>query len=1053
MTEPPFSLGTFAARQQASLPGLLAPPVRYAPRLTEPPGLDGTVEEEDDGEIICICAYNWDDGYTIQCETCNKWNHMECYYPNESDRPGPDQTHYCVDCQPREVDARRASALQREKYNEQQRENGNKRPVSKAGRKKVKDSSLNGPTVNGWSADKHAHLHGRERKSASPRDLPPPAKKTKTTHRSSTALTNGGPGRKRNGSTLTHQRSPSKSPAVDARYGPVMPLCSQELLHLDESLAAHVNTDTNIWNSIELTNSLSEWLQDPEAVERDCQQKQIDVFKRWDGPFENMPGKPEVSMQRKIDTKFSGTGQPVIYPCITGEEEITQHTFIGELLGHVGFKSEYMDNPEGRWESLRHCEPFVFFHPKLPIFIDARHEGSLYRYVRRSCRPNVEMQTIITEGTTYHFCFMATKDIMPGEEITIGWEFDDRIRAMYAQRTHMSDQAWAPDVREKIAAWVSNVLANCGPCACSGQGCPMAFFDRRGQAIPIPPEPAPIKAPKRKRKTPHISPEDSGRASNHASRSGSESGARKAEQHDDDLTDSRSVSGSYQGSASRDITPGTLTAAVMPELSERERKKLMREEEMFKKQEEEKGKQRKKRNSGGSNLNTPSAATSRQLGQPTTSKYADAATSSRNSTHVSRQSGGRRGAKQGQSSSRGVSKSSSKPLPKPVYVDSAIQCDMDLDEAAARPLVTPPKRKQYISVTQRLLRRCASNNFKRKADPEEDEPKRKPPPPPKHDMMDVDRDEGPNHKADTAGVLPLSPISDKVKDVDADVPLRGDVSKSKVVMSPAFGDDDTVMQDADPDEDIKDVGPSTQKPSSVIKEDHSSPSDKQSNPASNPPMDPPPPPWPVSSPIESPKAIEKTSEISGPHQHGHIVTAPVAPMLSSVSSTDSSQPGGSAAKSPSVTTQGLTPTSIFPPAVSASLNPSPIARKKMSLSDYTKRSKAQRPESSAGASHRESSPATSVVSTEMAPRDNILHGSAISESPAPESIPPSSAEGRKMESAVDAREERLDEGSTSHMSATFGDNGLPTVTMSLPEATVQATTTSSTIPSTTGAPV
>jgi len=1009
MTEPPSSHSTFAARQQPPLlngHGPVPPSLYYAASTpTDPSGLDGPGDEEDDGEIICICAYNWDDGYTIQCETCNKWNHMECYYPNESDRPAPDQTHYCVECQPREVDARRASALQREKYTEQQREKGSKRPVSKAGRKKVKDSPhplTTAPVANGWPLDKHSHLQsGRERKSASPRDQAPPAKRTKTTHRSSTASnTNNNTaagGRKRNGSSLNQQRSQSQSPPPGTVCGPVIPMCTQEFLHLPETVRSHVETNTNIWNSIDVTNSLSNWLKDPEAVERDCQHKQMDVFKRWDGPFDEMPGKPEVCHQTRVDSNFTGNGDSITYPCLTVEQEISQHTFIGELLGHVGFKDEYMTDPDSRWESLRHCEPFVFFHPKLPIYIDAREEGSIYRYVRRSCRPNAEMQTIITDATTYHFCFMATKDIMPGEEITVGWEFDDRIRSIYAQRSSVNGEGWAPDVRDQIALWVSNVLANCGPCACSGQGCPMAFFDRRGQALPIQPGPASVtvlppsstpapskSAPKsRKRKTAHQVVPDEVLRNN--SRSGSE--VRKADQ-EDDMTDSRSVSGSYRGSASRDITPGTHYSALVPELSEREKKKLMREEEMFKKQEEDRNRQRKKRNSGGINPNIPGHHTSvccheiidaakhsltnvpqKRLDNTAVGGYVDAGTVSRNSANSTRlPASSRRNGKQ-PASARASAKPSAKLPPKPVYKDMAVQCDMDMDEAAARPLVTPPKQKRYLSVTQRLLRRCASNNFKRKVEsPAPDD--NKVTLPPQGDTMDIDKDETPGPDAETAEVLPLSPISDKVKGLGA-------VGIVAPTLSPAFGNHDIEMKDGDEQEEQA-TSPSHHvlPPANPVT---SSPTAERARPTSHPPMDPPPPPWP-SEPNEAIEASSSSPILSRPVLNVSVPAPSEIPFSTSA---------GTVVQSPPALAHGTVPVPILQPTMSASLNPSPIARKKMSLSDYTKRNKAQRHESDSGVlSHRESSPAMSTVSADLLPRDGTLTGV----SPAPESMPASSAE-------------------------------------------------------------
>ncbi|KAG9988991.1 hypothetical protein KCU82_g21380, partial [Aureobasidium melanogenum] len=423
---------------------------------------------------------------------------------------------------------------------------------------------------------------------------------------------------------------------------------------------------------------------------------QNDIFLRWDGPFEDMPGRPEVALHWEADSNFTDQAEPPKWPCLTVEQDISKRTFIGELRGHIGYKEEYMNDPESRWSSLRHAEPFVFFHPQLPIYIDARQEGTMFRYVRRSCRPNTEIQTIITDGTNYHFCFMATQDLQSGEEITVAWQTDDTIKAMYAERGVVHGDVPA-DIKYAIAMWVSNVLANCGPCACNGEGCLMARFDRRGQPLPIEPAEtaaAPVKVPKARRKKTNnnLSPADPNRNSH--SRSGSE--VRKVEV-DDDMTDTRSVSGSLRGSASRDITPGTHYSAVVPEMSEREKKKLMREEEMFRRQEEESGRQKKKRHSGATPLLPQSSSSKQQSSEPS---------SSRRGTISKRPS---KPAKSGKQSSD---------TPKPVYVDSSVQCDMDNDDPPGPPMPTPPKKKQYLSVTQRLLRRCASNNLKRKAESE-----------------------------------------------------------------------------------------------------------------------------------------------------------------------------------------------------------------------------------------------------------------------------------------------------------------------------------------------
>jgi len=367
-----------------------------------------------------------------------------------------------------------------------------------------------------------------------------------------------------------------------------------------------------------------------------------------------------------------------------------------------------------RWATLRHPEPFVFFHHRLPIYIDARHEGTNLRYVRRSCAPNARLQVLVTNGTDYHFCFMATTQIDPGMEVAVGWDTTDSILRQSTSTSQVSQ-----DDMVQLSTWVSTVLANCGPCACQlppGE-CRMSRFDKRrsGSEAEDEEEAQSFKTSKAKKKKTghHISPLDT-----HAlnSRSGSE--ARKVDP-DEEPTDSRSVSGSAgRDYDSRDNTPNTHYSAngslsTMPEVSERERKKLAREEEIFRRQEEEQsGRQaKKKRLSAGSNATTPGPTSAKQIGIPSlTPRYSDAGTTKQSGLPPVKTSAGKRGRP---STQKTPVKSNAPPLqcPKPAYADASTQCDLDQEDAdrrAAQRAAGP--RKKYISLTQRLLQRCAANN-------------------------------------------------------------------------------------------------------------------------------------------------------------------------------------------------------------------------------------------------------------------------------------------------------------------------------------------------------
>ncbi|GAB7339847.1 hypothetical protein MBLNU457_6382t2 [Dothideomycetes sp. NU457] len=787
-------------------------------------------------------------------------------------------------------------------------------------------------------------------------------------------------------STSNTQRSPSKSPDNEQRI--VIPQYSDDFIHLFHSESPQVDTDTNLMNNIAVTNLLSEWLKDSNAVSKSTGGlTPSDIFKRWDGRMEEIPGRPEVNVQWVEDPRFTQDNMTPRWAQLAVDQDIAPGTLIGELRGRIGQKDDYVNDSDSNWNELRHPEPFVFFHPQLPIVIDARQEGSLFRYVRRSCQPNAELQTIITESTEYHFCFMATKDIQAGEEVTVAWQIPDTIRDKISSSLARANN-FESKVKDYISRWVSKVLANCGPCACTGQSnCLMAHYDCRGKSLP--PEPAPESAPLKKvkkKKIPHLETAVT-------SRSRSVSEAPKLDLEEDGV-DSRSASGS-RGSASRDITPSTHYSGttIPPELSEREKKKLMREEEMFRRQEEEYGRQKKKRVSGGSNLNTPSATTSvrstpedndkksfanrfkqKQLGLPSNTKYADAGTSSsRPGLPSVRPLTGKRKAGPAFKSAR--KDSSVVRAPRPDYVDAEIQCDLD---QRAEPEVPRP-RKRYVSVTQRLLQRCISNTFKQKTPslPSSDAIPALPALPalPK---LDVDAQD--HHTAapvtESADEKVKGPLEDSM---DVDKPENHDSDAgprvgNEIEPEPMIGKEPPPPEDAKPestappsapiqeDTEMTEVQPESTEPAkpaedgvvpSVTEPVHepqseSTPSPSGPETATTIPHLPTDLPDPQTATSPS-KAASSPPAAQNPHQHKPNMHVDMPPPSTNTLShqpslnheiSDPQLVQSPSALSPNIQSSlGINPP-LFSPTVMSAVNPSPI-RKKLSLSDYTKRSKAR----------------------------------------------------------------------------------------------------------------
>jgi hypothetical protein len=695
-------------------------------------------------------------------------------------------------------------------------------------------------------------------------------------------------------------------------------------------------TDANLHDSIAIANALSAWLNASEEEFCDMHgQEKGEVLMRWDGEIDEIPGRPQLEIAQAFDDRMRDEDNNTsMWKTVTVKESVAAGAYIGELKGHVGFKEEYQRDLANRWSLLRHPEPFVFFHPRLPIYIDARNEGTELRYVRRSCQPNARLQILVTGGTTYHFCFMATEQIDPGMELAVSWDTTDSLPELMRR----GEQSVSQRNMHQLSSWVSTVLANCGPCACQSHEyeCLMARFDRRGELGEQDDDSASVKAPKSKKRKPgpHISPLNT----NFNSRSGSE--ARKADL-EDEQSDSRSASGSAgRGSASRDITPNTHyshtgSLSTAPELSERERKKLAKEEEMFRRQEEEKSGRtgKKKRNSAGSALNTPSGTSSKHLGFNGGSRYMDTGTSKQTGLPSAKPGRKPKSSSAQKPPVRTIIKTVKRPTPD--YVNSEVQCDMDKEEAEKRALTSPPRRP-FLSTTQRLLHRCALNNARLRGPVITFETSK---PDKADDQMDVDRPQ--------AREQPPSP-----REMKASQPV-----------SVAGLADDAEMKDADPDRPTVPSPPPASDDMHEAKDMHLLVSPGVS---SSLPKEPSAPPWPSQLAHSAQEPLVPLLHNSMPHDMHLQMPPPPANPFSGTASLSAGSPtpaslSGAMTQSPAAMGG---PTWPFSPSVAAAVTPSP-AKKKLSLSDYTKRTKAKDKEVETK-TERDSSPA-SVASGPVVP--------------------------------------------------------------------------------------
>ncbi|KAF2999743.1 hypothetical protein E8E13_004647 [Curvularia kusanoi] len=854
------------------------------------PGLDGTVEEDESSTIKCICGFADDDGNTVLCEKCDTWQHIVCYY--ESAEHVPD-VHECTDCSPRVVDSRRAADKQRQRKELLSFADRKGRPktTTKNPKKRTKDP-LGSAQPNGWSTNSNSDLqYSHERKSGSPRDLPPPNKRPKTNHRPSGSISQAPAlaptSRKRGSSIVVNGNSPIKSPTtVD---GPIEDF-SLEFMNL-YTAPEPPSADNNSYTSLGVASDIAMWLKDPDALaEASGGKKPQDLFSRIENTIEDLETStaPKINKQTEVDSGTTAHGLHPQWHFITTDSPIADGGYVGELKGLVGRREEYCQDPENRWNSLRHPEPFVFFPPHLPIYIDTRQEGNILRYARRSCSPNMAMKILVEASSDYHFCFVATRQIEPTEELTIGWDIDSEVQKQLVKVVTNG----AKDGFRRIQPWVSCVLANFGGCACGNSTGHECLLERARRSIAEPVQPTKTKTKKLKKT--QVSPLSTGRATN--SRAGSETHHR--DNADDDNMDGRSTSGSHK-SSSRDITPAThfsLDGDV--KMSDREKRKLQQQERLFEQMEDEQHKgKRGKRNSAGSTLNTPSIATSKRLGHPEPSP------SARHREHS-------HGVARKPSGGSSKTKSRATPKPKPVYVEASTQTEDDGVVAPTRTEMKPPmsfKRKLLQQAQedklQRERMRSASIKLEGKSPALKDVSSTKPSPlPPSPPLEDT-----------PALEVMLDPTP---------VPRSKELTPAKE-MSPA-PTADVDMADADGI-----TAPNVVEPK--VEEMPDAPVDETPNEVSSLPMNPPAPPWPATSPAHQSPGPESDDTAKAVEMK---IDMPAKPELNNPFSASSTAVSG--VNETPRTESPVATASPFSPAVQEAVNPTPV-RKKLSLSEFASR--------------------------------------------------------------------------------------------------------------------
>lgn len=128
---------------------------------------DSYIVDPDAGTITCVCGYDEDDGFTIQCDHCFRWQHAICYNIGNMDAVPDD--YLCNVCKPRNIDIKLAKQIQKRRFSsfvsldelkEGEIKNGNK--------KKRRTDSTDSSDASRRNVSVSQKENGKEPKSESP---------------------------------------------------------------------------------------------------------------------------------------------------------------------------------------------------------------------------------------------------------------------------------------------------------------------------------------------------------------------------------------------------------------------------------------------------------------------------------------------------------------------------------------------------------------------------------------------------------------------------------------------------------------------------------------------------------------------------------------------------------------------------------------------------------------------------------------------------------------------------------------------------------------------
>lgn len=347
-------------------------------------------EGEEEGKTRCICDFTHDDGYMICCDKCGEWQHVDCM---GIDRQNIPDAYMCELCLPRAIDRRHARAIQMRKREELSALGASDSDSSESGRPPgQRRKRLLTVTTYTNTSGSFVTTYNSNVPVLPP--LPQPA----------ITLPKRGPKR------------PKKTEVV--RKGSKRKLSEKRVKRKKEMML-----NRSKYNS-SLSNQQSHWQDSYELAMTNHYSPELRAkIMKYSSKLGNSPNMASAITAHLCTTVPHAGGKILI-----AIKELKENTPIIELRGKYMLFNQHRPQPQNSARAgSQKPGPFVFFY-RLPkdntqICIDTRTYGNEARFVRRSCKPNAELQHCIVKGTL-HVYLVTTGVVQSNTEITVGHDTD-----------------------------------------------------------------------------------------------------------------------------------------------------------------------------------------------------------------------------------------------------------------------------------------------------------------------------------------------------------------------------------------------------------------------------------------------------------------------------------------------------------------------------------------------------------------------------------------------------------------------------------------------------